>query len=93
MFRLLFTVSYEMKARKFLKRHPEAEKQYEKTLRLLELNPLHPSLRLHHFKTVNFEGYSVSINLTWRISLEFLISGQEILLVNIGDHRDIYGKN
>jgi len=92
MYNLLFTVSYEARARKFLKRHPEMKKQYAKTLQLLELNPFHPSLRLHQFKTVNFEGYSVSINLTYRISLEFLISGKEILLVSIGDHREIYGK-
>ncbi len=92
MYRLLFTYSYEAKARKFLKKHPEAEKQYVKTLQLLELNPFHPSLRLHHFKTASFEGYSVSINLAWRIALEFLVTDQDILLVNIGDHQDIYGK-
>jgi mRNA-degrading endonuclease YafQ of YafQ-DinJ toxin-antitoxin module len=92
MYKLLFTDSYEERARKFLKKHPEIEKQYIKTLQLLELNPFHPSLRLHHFKTSNFEGYSVSINLSYPISLEFLISEQEILLVNIGDHQDIYNK-
>jgi len=68
------------------------KKQYEKTLQLLELNPIHPSLRLHQFKTRSFEGYSVSINLSYRISLEFMVTEKEILLVNIGDHQDIYGK-
>jgi len=92
MFKILFTSSYEERVKKFLKKHPEVEKQYTKTLQLLELNPLHPSLRLHQFKTSSFEGYSISINLTYRISLEFLISEQEILLVNIGDHQDIYSK-
>jgi len=92
MFKILFTASYEERARKFLKKHPEVEKQYSKTLQLLELNPFHPSLRLHQFKTSSFEGYSISINLTYRISLEFLITEQEILLVNIGDHQDIYNK-
>jgi len=92
MFKILFTSSYEERAKKFLKKHPEVEKQYTKTLQLLELNPFHPSLRLHQFKTSSFEGYSISINLTYRISLEFLITEQEILLVNIGDHQDIYNK-
>ncbi|MDQ7797192.1 MAG: plasmid stabilization protein, partial [Spirochaetia bacterium] len=59
---------------------------------LLELNPFHPSLRLHHFKTSNFEGYSISINLMYRISLEFIMNGKEILLIDIGDHKAIYGK-
>jgi len=92
MFKILFTSSYEARAKKFFKKHPEVEKQYTKTLQLLELNPFHPSLRLHQFKTSSFEGYSISINLTYRISLEFLITEQEILLVNIGDHQDIYSK-
>jgi mRNA-degrading endonuclease YafQ of YafQ-DinJ toxin-antitoxin module len=92
MFKLIFTYSYEEKVKKFLKKHPEVEKQYVKTLQLLELNPFHPSLRLHHFKTSSFEGYSISINLTYRISLEFMLTEKEILLINIGDHQDIYGK-
>ena len=92
MYKLLFPYSYEEKAKKFIKKHPELKKQYEKTLQLLELNPYHPSLRLHQFKTKSFEGYSVSINLSYRISLEFMVTGKEILLVNIGDHQDIYEK-
>ena len=92
MFRLIFTYSYEEKVKKFLKKHPEVEKQYTKTLQLLELNPFHPSLRLHQFKTSSFEGYSISINLSYRISLEFILTEQEILLIKIGDHQEIYGK-
>lgn len=63
-----------------------------KTLQLLEINPHHPSLRLHQFKTRSFEGYSVSINMSYRISLQFIISDQEIILVTIGNHIKIYGK-
>jgi len=90
--RLVFTQSYERRARRFIARHPEARRQYAKALELLELNPFHPSLRLHRFKTESFEGYSVSINMSYRISIEFLLSEHEIVLINVGDHRDIYGK-
>jgi mRNA-degrading endonuclease YafQ of YafQ-DinJ toxin-antitoxin module len=92
MYRLIFTYSYEEKVRKFLKKHPNIKGQYRKTLELLELNPYHPSLRLHQFKTSSFEGYSVSINLSYRISIEFLVTEKEITLINIGDHQEIYGK-
>jgi mRNA-degrading endonuclease YafQ of YafQ-DinJ toxin-antitoxin module len=92
MYNLIFTESYENKAKKFLKKHPEIIKQYRKTLELLKLNPLHPSLRLHQFKTSSFEGYSVSINMSYRISLELLITEKEIIPVAIGDHQAIYGK-
>ena len=46
-YRLLFTESYNRCARRFLKRHPQLINQYSKTLELLELDPIHPSLRLH----------------------------------------------
>jgi len=55
-----------------------------------------PSLRLclilHQFKTGSFEGFSVSINVSYRISLEFLVTEKEIIFVNIGDHQEIYEK-
>jgi mRNA-degrading endonuclease YafQ of YafQ-DinJ toxin-antitoxin module len=92
MYKLLFPNSYEEKVKKFLRKRPELTGQYSKTLQLLEINPFHPSLRLHQFKTSSFEGYSVSINMSYRISLEFIVTEQEIILVNIGDHQDIYGK-
>jgi mRNA-degrading endonuclease YafQ of YafQ-DinJ toxin-antitoxin module len=92
MYKIIYTHSYEEKARRFLKRHPEIKKQYHKTLELLELNPFHPSLRLHQFKTRNFIGFSISINLSYRISLEFQVSENEIILINVGDHQEIYGK-
>jgi len=92
MHKLIYTYSYEQRVSKFIKKHPEILNQYTKTLELLELNPFHPSLRLHQFKTSTFEGYSVSINLSYRISLEFQIKEKEIVLINIGDHQDIYGK-
>jgi mRNA-degrading endonuclease YafQ of YafQ-DinJ toxin-antitoxin module len=92
MYRILYTPSYEVKAARFLKKHPDLRGQYAKTLQLLELNPYHPSLRLHKFKTASFEGHSVSINFSYRISLEFLVEAEEIIPVNIGDHQDVYGR-
>ena len=92
MYKLIFPFSYEEKVKKFLRKHPELKNQYSKTLQLLEINPFHPSLRLHQFKTSSFEGYSVSINMSYRISMEFIVTEKEIILVNIGDHQDIYGK-
>ncbi len=92
MFKLVYTYTYEEKAKIFLKKHPDIIKQYRKTLELLELNPHHPSLRLHQFKTASYLLYSVSINLSYRISLELLVNEKEIILISIGDHQEIYGK-
>lgn len=87
---LVFTEQYEKRAYRFLKRHPELEKQYLKTLQLLEANPFHPSLRLHPLAGRLSGLHSVSINLSYRITLEFLIQDQEIIPVNVGDHDTVY---
>jgi mRNA-degrading endonuclease YafQ of YafQ-DinJ toxin-antitoxin module len=88
---LVFTQAYERRALRFLKRHPELKNQYAKTLALLELNPHHPSLRLHALAG-RLEGlHSVSINLSYRITLELLIQNGQIIPVNVGDHDLVYG--
>jgi mRNA-degrading endonuclease YafQ of YafQ-DinJ toxin-antitoxin module len=87
---LVFTEQYEKRALRFLKRHPELEKQYLKTLQLLEVNPHHPSLRLHPLSGRLSGLHSVSINLSYRITLEFLLEEQEIIPVNVGDHDTVY---
>lgn len=87
---LVFTENYEKRARLFLKRHPELEKQYLKCLQLLETNPFHPSLRLHSLSGRLSGLHSVSINLSYRITFEFLIQDQDIILINVGDHDTVY---
>ena len=89
-FQLIFTVQYEKRAARFLTRHPELEKQYLKTLQLLELNPHHSSLRLHALSGRLQGLHSVSLNLSYRITLELLIHDEEIILVNVGEHNVAY---
>jgi len=89
-FRIIYTDGYLKRAAKFIKRHPELLPQYEKTLKLLELNPSHPSLRLHRLVGTLQDLHSVSINLSYRITLEFLLEEGRIVLVNVGSHDDVY---
>jgi mRNA-degrading endonuclease YafQ of YafQ-DinJ toxin-antitoxin module len=88
--KLVYTHGYIRRAKRFFRRHPELISQYEKTLRLLEINPSHPSLRLHSLGGKLQGLYSVSINMTYRVSLEFTIQEDSIVLVNVGSHDDIY---
>ena len=89
-FALVFTEQYNRRLARFLKQHPQLRQQYLKTLQLLEANPSHPSLRLYALGG-KFEGlHSVSINLSYRITLELLIQNQQIIPVNVGDHDAVY---
>ena len=88
--RLIFTDQYTRRAARFLKRHPEMVGVYSKALHLLEANPHHPSLRLHALRG-KLEGlHSVSITMSFRISLELIVTDKDIILINVGDHDEVY---
>ena len=89
-FALVFTDAYNRRALRWLKKHPDLRQIYLKTLQLLEANPHHPSLRLHPLGGKHQGVHSVSINLSYRITLELMISDEQIILVNIGDHDTVY---
>ncbi len=89
-YQLIYTDSYNKRAKKFLRKHPEIHNQYRKTLQLLELNPFHPSLRLHGLEGRLKGLSSVSINMSYRIVLELEVKKDEIVLINIGRHDYVY---
>ena len=90
MIEIIYTESYLKRAKKFFKKHPELIPQYEKTLKLLELNPTHTSLRLHKLQGKLSDLYTVSINISYRISIYFLIDKEQIIPVDIGSHDELY---
>jgi len=90
MFQLIFTQQFKRKEVLFIKRHPELRQPYAKTLQLLAANPSHPSLRLHRLRGKHEGLHSVSINLSYRITLELLIQDGKIIPVNVGDHDAVY---
>lgn len=88
--RLIFTNQYTRRAARFLKRHPEMVGVYSKALHLLEANPHHPSLRLHALRGKLAGLHSVSITMSFRISLELIVTDKDIILINVGDHDEVY---
>ena len=87
---LIFTEQYNRRAARFLTRHPEIREQYRKTLLLLQANPHHPSLRLHALAGKFLGLHSVSINLSYRITIDFIIRERQIVPINVGDHDTVY---
>ncbi|MDR2850377.1 MAG: plasmid stabilization protein [Verrucomicrobiota bacterium] len=87
---LIFTEGYSRRAERFLKKHPDLLGVYEKTLRLLELEPRHPALRLHKLQGRLKQLYAVSVTRAYRITLSFAIMRGSIVLIDIGTHDDVY---
>jgi proteic killer suppression protein len=84
------TEEFQRKALKFFKRHPDAFERYKKTMVLLSENPFHPSLRLHKLQSKKSDYHSVSITMSYRMIIEFMITENEIIPLDIGTHDEVY---
>ena len=90
MYKIVFTKKYEKTAKKFFKKHQNLKQKYIKTVILLEQNPYHPSLRLHKLQGALREYYSISIDMEYRIIIDFIIIDEVIYLIDIGSHDEVY---
>lgn len=88
--KIITTSYYEKRLKTFQAKHPELKEKYIKTIKLLQVNPSHPSLRLHKLKGNLSDLYSASLNMQYRILLDFIIKDDHIILINIGDHDGMY---
>lgn len=89
-YKIVRTDEYFRKLKKFIKKHPDLLDRYTKTIELLEINPYHPSLRLHKLKGKLQVYYSVSITMKYRIIIDFIIINNEIIPIDIGAHDQVY---
>ena len=89
-YKIIRTDEYFKKLKKFIKKHPDALDRYVKTIELLEIDPFHPSLRLHKLQGKLNEYHSVSINMKYRIVIDFILIEKEIIPIDIGNHDEVY---
>lgn len=89
-FQINFSDQYKKREQKFFKKHKDLLEKYEKVLFILQDNPSHPSLRLHQLSGKLHPLYSVSIDIQYRMTLEFYIEEEKIIPVNIGTHDEVY---
>lgn len=88
---LIFSNGYSKKSQAFLTEYPQLVNKYKMTLLLLQSNPHHPSLRLHKLMGRLDTFFSVSIDLKYRVLIAFIIQPDQIILIDIGNYREIYG--
>lgn len=64
----------------------------EKQLVLFELNPEHPSLRLHKLSGVQQECWSISIDMSYRLLFYYSLveSKQIVVFFSFGTHKEVY---
>ena len=87
---IIRTDEYLKKLTKFIRKHPNILEKYAKTIELLELDPYHPSLRLHKLNGKLRIYHSISINIKYRIVIDFELKENEIIPIDIGIHNKVY---
>ncbi|MGE3921048.1 MAG: type II toxin-antitoxin system YafQ family toxin [Gammaproteobacteria bacterium] len=90
MFTLIWTKQFTKTAKKFITKYPELKKKFAQLLRDLEQDPLQPHLRLHPLTSKLHTLHAVSLTYSYRITLTLTISADEIRLLDIGSHDEVY---
>lgn len=88
---LVTTAFFDRQARKFLTKHPDLRPRFIKILAQLRDDPFQPNLHLHPLSGKLQGVQAVGLTHSYCITLTLKISDQEILLLDIGSHNEVYG--
>ncbi|MGE0156396.1 MAG: type II toxin-antitoxin system YafQ family toxin [Geobacter sp.] len=90
----MFTVatpeSFLRQARKFFKKHPDLRPRFAVVFEALKLDPFQPSLGLHPLTGKLAGCHAVRLTYSYRITLTVMVTEQEIILLDIGSHDEVY---
>ena len=75
------------RAKKFLKKHPDLKKLFVETVDDLRKDPFQPHLELHGLGGKLKDCYAVSLTHSYRITLPLMVTGKEIILLDIREPR------
>ncbi len=90
MYTLIWTPGFTRAAKKFVAQHRELCAEFAAILSDLETDPFQPRLKYHHL-TGQLKGIqAVSLTHSYRITLTVIITEQEIVLLDIGSHDEVY---
>ena len=90
MFRLLTTPRFDRQLHHFRRAHPDLRERVDWTLADPESDPHSPRLRLHPLQGQHAGLHAVSVTRSYRIVLSLDASAEEVLLVGIGSHDEVY---
>jgi mRNA-degrading endonuclease YafQ of YafQ-DinJ toxin-antitoxin module len=89
---LVRTSAFVRAARRYLKKHPQADAQLDAALQLLEADAYDPRLKTHKLSGELSGMWACSAGYDLRILFEFEVNQEQgrILLLTVGTHEDVY---
>ncbi len=88
--KLVKTDFYSKKEYKFFKKHPELINKYGEILENLQIDPFHTALKTHKLKGNLNDFYACRLSYEYRIVCIIIVPDDEITLVDIGSHDEVY---
>lgn len=89
-YRLVTTSRFDRRSARFRRAHPELKSRLASVLGDLAMDPFQPHLRLHPLRGQLDGLHGVSLTYAYRIVLTLRITEQEIILLDIGSHDEVY---
>lgn len=90
MFSITTPEQFLRQARKFFKKHPDLKPRFAAVFEALQQDPFQPGLGLHQLSGKLSGCHAVRLTYSYRITLTLLITAQEIILLDIGSHDEVY---
>ncbi len=84
------TDHYARVEKKFFKKHRDLIPKYAKVLKQLEMDPFESSLKMHKLKGSLEAYHACSLTYQYRIVITVKIVEDEIILMDIGSHDEVY---
>ena len=90
--KLLWSSNFKRSLKKITLKNPALKKKLHSTIILLQQNPFEPKLHTHKLKGELKDCWACYVEYDIRIVFTFVIgpSDQEILLLDIGSHDEVY---
>lgn len=90
MFTIVTTEYFLRRARKFLKKHPDLRQRFAQVVDDLQQDPSAAHLAYHRLGGKLKDLQAVSITYEHRIILTIEVTDNEIILLDIGSHDEVY---
>ena len=90
MFNIVSTEYFLRRAAKFLKKHPDLRERFANVVDDLKQDPFAPHLAYHPLGGKLKDVQAVSVTYELRIILRIEATEQEIILLDVGSHEEVY---
>ncbi|MDD2897815.1 MAG: type II toxin-antitoxin system mRNA interferase toxin, RelE/StbE family [Desulfuromonadaceae bacterium] len=90
MFIVTTSEQFLRQARKFFKKHPDLKPRFVAVFEALQKDPFQPALGLHQLTGKLSGCHAVRLTYSYRITLTVIITEEEITLLDIGSHDEVY---